>query len=252
MQQRTPSLHRAASSSGGAGADVVRRRRAIPEDGLGLQDFVSAGGAGATSAVDDAVQRVEAAMVAGAAEDLHPDHPRTTFHIQTYGCQMNVADSQIVGRILLDAGLAEAGSSEAADVVLLNTCAIREKAEAKVWGRLTALRREDKDATGRGGARRRRTVGVRGGGLFLLPPPLRCYAATGLIVLLPHHAALCSAALWSPVVGAGRGHHVSGAGGSSRCWAAWRSGSRSGCCRRARAERTWWPGRMHIATSPAW
>ena len=64
----------------------------------------------------------------------------SSFFIETRGCQMNVSDSEVVRSLLLDGGYGEATSAAAADVVLLNTCAIRDKAEAKVWTRLRDLR----------------------------------------------------------------------------------------------------------------
>ena len=60
--------------------------------------------------------------------------------IETYGCQMNVADSELVAGILQAHGYALATSDADADVVLINTCAIREKAEDRVRARLGALR----------------------------------------------------------------------------------------------------------------
>lgn len=57
-------------------------------------------------------------------------------HIETYGCQMNVADSDIVRAVLLKAGHTHCDSHEEADVILTNTCAIREGAEEKIWNRL--------------------------------------------------------------------------------------------------------------------
>lgn len=51
---------------------------------------------------------------------------RKTFHVETRGCQMNVADSEVVRALLVEAGYTEAGILEA-DIVLINTCAIREK-----------------------------------------------------------------------------------------------------------------------------
>lgn len=60
--------------------------------------------------------------------------------IETYGCQMNVADSELVASILGAEGYALAADETEADVVLLNTCAIREKAEERIRGRLTHLR----------------------------------------------------------------------------------------------------------------
>jgi len=61
--------------------------------------------------------------------------------IETYGCQMNVADSELVGGVLRRAGYAAASGPEDADVILLNTCAIREHAEERVLRRLTELAR---------------------------------------------------------------------------------------------------------------
>ena len=66
-------------------------------------------------------------------------HPRV--YLETYGCQMNVADSQTVSAVLRRAGYVTADGVEDADVVLLNTCAIREHAEEKVLHRLRELAR---------------------------------------------------------------------------------------------------------------
>ena len=77
-----------------------------------------------------------------------------TFAIETYGCQMNVSDSEIVRSILLESGWVETESlprntKEAVDIArggivpdltLINTCAIREKAEQKIWDRLHTLK----------------------------------------------------------------------------------------------------------------
>jgi tRNA-2-methylthio-N6-dimethylallyladenosine synthase len=62
-------------------------------------------------------------------------------YIETYGCQMNIADSQLVSAVLKRAGYATAPRPELADVILLNTCAIREHAEERVLGRLSDLAR---------------------------------------------------------------------------------------------------------------
>eukprot|EP01041_Mallomonas_annulata_P006945 gene6945-14100_t len=58
------------------------------------------------------------------------------FFIETHGCQMNLADSDIVRSVLLTAGYELCEVLEDADLILTNTCAIRENAEAKVWQRL--------------------------------------------------------------------------------------------------------------------
>ncbi|HUY38085.1 MAG TPA: tRNA (N6-isopentenyl adenosine(37)-C2)-methylthiotransferase MiaB [Candidatus Binataceae bacterium] len=62
-------------------------------------------------------------------------------YLETYGCQMNVADTQTVSAIMRRAGYVSAERPEDADVILLNTCAIREHAEERVLGRLGALAR---------------------------------------------------------------------------------------------------------------
>ncbi|HJU28151.1 MAG TPA: radical SAM protein, partial [Candidatus Binataceae bacterium] len=62
-------------------------------------------------------------------------------YLETYGCQMNIADSQTVAAVLRRAGYGMASRPEDADVILLNTCAIREHAEERVLGRLGELSR---------------------------------------------------------------------------------------------------------------
>jgi len=57
-------------------------------------------------------------------------------YIETYGCQMNLADTEIVLGILGDKGYDLTKSANDADVVLINTCSIREKAEQRIYGRL--------------------------------------------------------------------------------------------------------------------
>lgn len=65
---------------------------------------------------------------------------KKTFYIETYGCQMNFADSEIVNSILIEEGMTVAQTAESADVILVNTCSIRENAETKVWNRLKEFR----------------------------------------------------------------------------------------------------------------
>lgn len=62
-----------------------------------------------------------------------------SFYIETYGCQMNLADSALVERLLLDAGFCRAAALEQADVILLNTCTVRGHAEDRVLGRFRSL-----------------------------------------------------------------------------------------------------------------
>jgi tRNA-2-methylthio-N6-dimethylallyladenosine synthase len=60
-------------------------------------------------------------------------------YVETYGCQMNVADSDLIGSVLADAGYATAECADEADVILVNTCAVREKAEERVIARAAEL-----------------------------------------------------------------------------------------------------------------
>ncbi len=60
-------------------------------------------------------------------------------YIETYGCQMNVADSEVVVAILSDAGFESTETINEADLILINTCSIRDNAEQRIWGRLKAI-----------------------------------------------------------------------------------------------------------------
>ena len=64
--------------------------------------------------------------------------------IETYGCQMNVADSELIAGVLAERGYRDAATPGEADVILLNTCAIRENAEEKVARRVRQLISERK------------------------------------------------------------------------------------------------------------
>lgn len=59
------------------------------------------------------------------------------FYIETYGCQMNFGDTEIVVSIMRDNGYIYVEKMEEADIVLVNTCSIRDNAEQRVWGRLS-------------------------------------------------------------------------------------------------------------------
>jgi tRNA-2-methylthio-N6-dimethylallyladenosine synthase len=63
-----------------------------------------------------------------------------TFHIETYGCQMNFADTEIVNAILMEKGHQPVAKPEDADIIFINTCSIRDNAEQKVWNRLKYFR----------------------------------------------------------------------------------------------------------------
>ena len=60
-------------------------------------------------------------------------------YIETYGCQMNVADSEVVVSILEDHGYKHTGNIGEAELILINTCSIRDNAEQRIWGRLKAI-----------------------------------------------------------------------------------------------------------------
>jgi len=82
--------------------------------------------------------------------DLDETHKKIgldkTYLIHTYGCQGNEADSETMGGILELMGFTPADSEEESDVILINTCAIRENAENRIWGelgRLKALKRQN-------------------------------------------------------------------------------------------------------------
>ncbi|KAK1946418.1 CDK5 regulatory subunit-associated protein 1 [Phytophthora citrophthora] len=119
----------------------------LPRDGPGLGDFLR------ESQSHDHQRTAEAARepsemnfpvppsTVRSLEDLDEQQQRQrSFFIETYGCQMNSADSEIVRAILLEGGYAPATTADAADVVLINTCAVRDNAEAKIWNRLESLR----------------------------------------------------------------------------------------------------------------
>ncbi len=56
------------------------------------------------------------------------------FHIHTFGCQMNHADSEKIHMLLTQAGLAKVDTWEEADIVIFNTCSVRQKGEDRVFG----------------------------------------------------------------------------------------------------------------------
>jgi tRNA-2-methylthio-N6-dimethylallyladenosine synthase len=65
-----------------------------------------------------------------------------TYFFETYGCQMNIAESAALQMILKERGWQEAGSAETAELVLLNTCSVRATAEKRVMGRLAQYQAE--------------------------------------------------------------------------------------------------------------
>ena len=66
--------------------------------------------------------------------------PRPTVYIETYGCQMNVSDSELMLGKLAECGYESVDQPDLADVILINTCAIREHAEQRVIGRIGEMK----------------------------------------------------------------------------------------------------------------
>ena len=72
------------------------------------------------------------------------DPSRPKVYIETYGCQMNVNDSEVILSILQDNGYALTENIEDADVILANTCSIRDNAEQRIWGRIDQFKIQKK------------------------------------------------------------------------------------------------------------
>jgi tRNA-2-methylthio-N6-dimethylallyladenosine synthase len=84
----------------------------------------------------------------GITADVAPETATRNLYIETYGCAMNLADSEVMASIMLDKGYKTTSDPLEADVVFLNTCAIRDNAESRVWGRLRELKHQKKKNPG--------------------------------------------------------------------------------------------------------
>ena len=73
--------------------------------------------------------------------------PRRAY-VETYGCQMNISDGELMEGVLENGGFEIVSAPEEADVVLVNTCAIREHAEKRVLGRVSQLNGLKRDRPG--------------------------------------------------------------------------------------------------------
>src|SRR3546814_9058634 len=73
---------------------------------------------------------------------MNREKPKT-FHVKSFGCQMNVYDGERMAEMLSAEGMLAAEESMDADIVVLNTCHIREKAADKVYSDIGRLKRED-------------------------------------------------------------------------------------------------------------
>ena len=91
-------------------------------------------------------ERLEQENAARQVRDL-PERPRT-YHIVTYGCQMNAHDSEKLAGILSGMGMAEAADRREADLVIFNTCCVRDNAERRALGNVTWLKELKKDKPG--------------------------------------------------------------------------------------------------------
>jgi len=74
---------------------------------------------------------------------MRPTPPPRTYRVKSFGCQMNVYDGERMAELLAEQGIVPAPEGEEADLVVLNTCHIREKAAEKVYSDIGRLRRED-------------------------------------------------------------------------------------------------------------
>lgn len=106
-----------------SGTQLASKAGLLPKDGPTLSDFMNP-----PSSFQHELNKTSA--------NMRSTSNGMRYFIETYGCQMNVNDSDIVHQVLQEEGFRTAGSAEDADVVLLNTCAIRENAESKIWQRL--------------------------------------------------------------------------------------------------------------------
>ena len=146
----------------GGGASTSRALDAA--DGPGLRDFMpsaSSGGCGAAGATTVSPRPADAAR---------DGEGRRKAYIETYGCQMNVNDSEIVASVLASSDYDLTDALPDADAILVNTCAIRENAESKVWHRLRQLRAVKRDRERAARREAKRAMSDRSG-VFVATPP---------------------------------------------------------------------------------
>ena len=77
---------------------------------------------------------IDTQKIAHLRQALQKNSSQRKFYIQTFGCQMNHADSEKIHMLLAQAGLAKVDTWEEADIVIFNTCSVRQKGEDKVFG----------------------------------------------------------------------------------------------------------------------
>src|SRR5262249_50448145 len=96
----------------------------------------------------DALLQIRKPSASSSPPSLAPTAGAPRVYIETYGCQMNVADTDLVRGLLGERGYGAAATAAEADVILLNTCAVREKAEERVLARALELRAEKRKRPG--------------------------------------------------------------------------------------------------------
>src|SRR5579864_4641127 len=79
--------------------------------------------------------------MSGVPQNVLPKSPQKTFYLETFGCQMNVHDSERVIGTLVQEGYRQVETVEQAELILYNTCSIRDKAEQKVFHRLADFKK---------------------------------------------------------------------------------------------------------------
>lgn len=109
--------------------EVTKTKRDV-QQGPNLQDFIK------NSSSSGPVKGLSKVNVNLNNFPIFASDTPLAFYIETYGCQMNVSDSEIVNSCLKSAGHYEVKDITEADLILTNTCAVRENAESKVWNRL--------------------------------------------------------------------------------------------------------------------
>ncbi|MEL7319834.1 MAG: tRNA (N6-isopentenyl adenosine(37)-C2)-methylthiotransferase MiaB, partial [Pseudomonadota bacterium] len=77
---------------------------------------------------------------------MKPQTPPKTYRVKSFGCQMNVYDGERMGELLAEKGITPAPEGEEADLVVLNTCHIREKAAEKVYSDIGRLVKAGEEA----------------------------------------------------------------------------------------------------------
>ena len=98
----------------------------------------------AVTGVDPEVALGQIAQSAG----TNPDGSARTYEVRTFGCQMNVHDSERISGLLEEAGYVAAAEEQEPDLIVFNTCAVRENADKRLYGTLGALKKTKENHPG--------------------------------------------------------------------------------------------------------